>query len=38
MNAFSALLESREPALGLFRIYGLESGTDLFGTWLVEVT
>jgi hypothetical protein len=38
MNAFSALLEARDPALGRFRSYRLEAGTDLFGTWLVEVT
>jgi hypothetical protein len=38
MNAFSALLEARDPALGRFRSYRLEAGTDLFGTWLVDVT
>ena len=38
MNAFSALLEARDPALGRFRSYRLEAGTDLFGAWLVEVT
>ncbi len=38
MNAFSALLEAREPALGRFRSYRLEAGTDLLGAWLVEVT
>jgi hypothetical protein len=37
MNAFSALLEARDPALGRFRSYRLEAGRDLFGTWLVEV-
>lgn len=37
MNAFSALLEARDPTLGRFRAYRLEAGTDLFGTWLVEV-
>jgi hypothetical protein len=37
MNVFSALLEARDPALGRFRSYRLEAGTDLFGTWLVEV-
>jgi hypothetical protein len=31
------LLEARDPALGRFRSYRLEAGTDLFGTWLVEV-
>jgi len=38
MNAFSALLEARDPALGRFRSYRLEAGPDLLGTWLVEVT
>ena len=38
MNAFSALLEARDPELGRFRSYQLEAGTDLFGTWLVEIT
>lgn len=38
MNSFSALLEARDPAHGRFRSYRLEAGTDLFGTWLVEIT
>jgi hypothetical protein len=38
MNAFSALLEARDPALGRFRSYSLQAGQDLFGVWLVEVT
>ena len=38
MNAFSALLEARDPALGRYRSYRLEAGTDLFGVWLVEIT
>ncbi len=38
MNAFSALLEARDPALGRFRSYRLQAGTDLFGAWLVEIT
>lgn len=38
MNVFSALLEARDPALGRFRSYRLEAGTDLFGAWLVEIT
>jgi hypothetical protein len=38
MNAFSALLEARDPALGRFRSYRLEVGTDLLSAWLVEVT
>lgn len=38
MNAFSALLEARDPALGRLRSYRLEAGTDLFGAWLVEIT
>jgi hypothetical protein len=38
MNAFSALLEARDPALDRFRSYRLQGGTDLFGAWLVEVS
>lgn len=38
MNVFSALLEAHDPALGRFRSYRLEAGTDLFGAWLVEIT
>ncbi len=38
MNAFSTLLEARDPALGRFRSYRLDAGPDLLGTWLVEVT
>ncbi len=38
MNAFTALLEARDPSLGRFRAYLLEAGTDLFGVWLVDVT
>lgn len=38
MNAFSALLEARDPTLGRYRSYRLEAGTDLFGVWLVEIT
>jgi hypothetical protein len=38
MDAFSALLEARDPALGRFRAYRLEAGTDLLGDWLVDVT
>lgn len=38
MNAFTALLEARDPTLGRFRAYLLEAGTDLFGAWLVDVT
>ena len=38
MNAFSAILEARDPALGRFRAYRLEAGTDLLGDWLVDVT
>jgi hypothetical protein len=38
MNAFSALLEAQDPALGRFRSYRLQAGQDLFGAWLVEVT
>jgi WGR domain len=38
MDAFSALLEARDPVQGRFRSYRLEAGTDLFGAWLVDVT
>jgi predicted DNA-binding WGR domain protein len=38
MDAFSALLEARDPALGRFRAYRLEAGTDLLGDWLVDIT
>lgn len=38
MNAFSALLEARNPALGRFRSYHMQAGQDLFGTWLVEIS
>ncbi len=38
MNAFTALLEARDPSLGRFRAYLLEAGTDLLGDWLVDVT
>jgi hypothetical protein len=38
MNAFSALLEAKDPALGRFRSYQLDAGPDLFGAWLVEIT
>ena len=38
MDAFSALLEARDPELGRFRAYRLEAGTDLLGDWLVDIT
>jgi WGR domain len=38
MDAFSAMLEAHDPALGRFRAYRLEAGTDLLGDWLVEIT
>lgn len=38
MDAFSAVLEARDPARGRMRSYRVEAGTDLFGEWLVEVT
>jgi hypothetical protein len=37
MDAFTAMLEARDPALGRFRSYRLEAGTDLLGD-LVEIT
>jgi len=38
MDAFTAMLEARDPALGRFRSYRLEAGTDLLGDWLVDIT
>jgi hypothetical protein len=38
MDAFTAMLEAHDPALGRFRAYRLEAGTDLLGDWLVEIT
>jgi hypothetical protein len=38
MDAFTAILEARDPALGRFRAYRLEAGTDLLGDWLVDIT
>jgi hypothetical protein len=38
MDAFTALLEARDPAHGRFRSYRLEAGADLFGAWIVELT
>jgi len=38
MAAFTAMLEARDPALGRFRAYRLEAGTDLLGDWLVDIT
>lgn len=38
MNAFTALLEARDPSIGRFRVYLLEAETDLLGDWLVDVT
>ncbi|MGB8031446.1 MAG: WGR domain-containing protein [Terracidiphilus sp.] len=38
MDAFTAMLEARDPALGRFQAYRLEADTDLLGDWLVEIT
>jgi hypothetical protein len=38
MDAFSATLEARDPALGRLRAYHPEAGTDLLGDWLVDIT
>ncbi len=38
MDAFTATLEARDPALGRFRAHRLEAGTALPGDWLVEIT
>ena len=38
MDAFHATLEACDPALGRFRAYRIEAGTDLLGDWVVEVT
>jgi hypothetical protein len=37
MDAFTAVLEARDPEQNHFRSYGIEAGTDLFGVWLVGV-
>lgn len=38
LNTFSVSLEACDPALGRFRAYRLDAGTDLFGMYLVDVT
>ena len=38
LDAFRATLEAKNTATNCFRSYRLESGTDLFGIWVVEVT
>jgi len=38
MDAFIAMLEARDPALGRFRAYRLEASTDLLGDWPVDIT
>jgi predicted DNA-binding WGR domain protein len=38
LSKFTTALEARDPALGRFRSYRIQAGTDLFGDWLVEVT
>jgi hypothetical protein len=38
MDAFTDMLEARDPALGRFRAYRLEAGTDLLGDWLEAVS
>ena len=38
MDAFTAMLEARDPALGRFRAYRLEAGTDLLGGGMVDIT
>jgi hypothetical protein len=37
MDSFFATLEARDPSLGRMSSYHLKAGTDLFGTWLVDV-
>jgi predicted DNA-binding WGR domain protein len=38
MDAFYAKLEACDPALGRFRAYRIDAGTDLLGDWLVDIT
>ena len=38
MDAFTAMLEARDPALGRFRAYRLKADTDLLGDWWVEIS
>ena len=38
LDAFATTLEAKNPATDCFRSYRVEAGTDLFGTWMVEVT
>ena len=36
--AFSTRLEACDPARNRWRLYRVEAGRDLFGTWVVAVT
>jgi hypothetical protein len=38
ISRFTARLEACDPARDCFRSYRIDAGTDLFGTWLVDVT
>jgi hypothetical protein len=38
MESFHIPLEARDPAIGRFRAYRIDAGTDLFSTWLVDTT
>ena len=38
MLDFRITLEARNPARGCLRHYRVEAGTDLFGTWVVEIS
>jgi WGR domain-containing protein len=37
MLDFRIALEARNPARGCLRHYRVEAGTDLFGTWVVQI-
>ena len=38
MLDFRIILEARNPARRCSRRYRVEAGTDLFGSWVVEIT
>jgi hypothetical protein len=38
MLDFRITLEARNPARGCLRHYRVEAGTDLFGTWVVQIS
>lgn len=38
LDAFTAMSEACNPALGRFRAYRIDAGTDLLGDWLADLT